>query len=111
MAKPLEPIRESGSAFSLVCELSDEQSERLGVTRDAERPGIHRFEPHVANQLRSNLLALRVVAAVHQAGSRGSATGREDVEQHLARNRPKSADDSRLGDLLGKLRSEERRVG
>src|SRR6059036_2100293 len=103
MAKPLEPIRESRPAFSLVRELSDEQSERLGATRDAERPGIHRIESRVADQLRSNLLAPRVVAAGHQARSRGAATGREDVEQLLARHRPKSADDPCLGDLLGKL--------
>src|SRR6266550_4723846 len=56
MAKPLEPIRESRPAFSLVRELSDEQSERLGVTRDAERPGIYRIESRVADQLSSNLL-------------------------------------------------------
>src|SRR6266576_5053399 len=108
--EPFEPVRQPRPSGLLVRELSDEQSERLGVARDPQRASVHRFEPHVANQLRSNLLALRVVAAVHQAGSPGSATRREDVEQHLARHRPKSADDPRLGDLPGKLLRARRRV-
>lgn len=42
--KLLEPVRQFGPARSLVRELSDKQRERLGVSGDPQRAGIHWIE-------------------------------------------------------------------
>src|SRR5205823_14620914 len=86
LPEPLEPVRELRPCISLVCELRDEQRERLGVTGDPQGSGVDGIEPHVADQLGGNLLAARVVTAVDEAGSPGLAPCLEHPEQYLARH-------------------------
>src|SRR5204863_3590106 len=69
LPEPLEAVRELRTFVTLVRELGDEQRERLGVTSDPQRPRVHGIEPDVADQLSGNLLAPRLVPAVHEAGS------------------------------------------
>src|SRR5207237_10251127 len=93
----LESVRQLRALVSLVCQLGDQQRERLGVTRDPQWSGVHRIEPDVTNQRCGNLLALRIVPTVHEAWFRGFAPSREEAEQHFARHRGELGDDAGLG--------------
>src|ERR1700716_3077554 len=84
LLEPLKAIREGRSAFSFVRELPDEQREWLGVSRDAKRTGIDGLAPDVAHQLSGHSFGLRVVAAVHEAGSVAAASAFKHAEQYLA---------------------------
>src|SRR6266496_3763313 len=100
LLEPLEPIRQRWSAITLVRELPNEQREWLGVPRDAKWTSIDRLEPDVADQSSGDVFRLRVVAAVHDAGSSAASTAFKHTEQHLARHRVECGDDARLRDLL-----------
>src|SRR5438477_292647 len=85
---------------AVVREPGDEHRERLGIAGDPQRPGVHRIEPHVANQAGGRFLAAPVIAAVHEARPRRLAPGFIDVEEHFARDGPESRHDAGLGDPL-----------
>src|SRR2546425_10793646 len=84
LAEPLEPVRQFRAPFSLVCQLGDEQRERLGVAGHFEGTGVHRIETHVADQLGGHALSAPVIPAVHEAWSGGVALGLEHAEEHFA---------------------------
>src|SRR5438132_13641979 len=107
----LESVRQLRALVSLVCQLGDQQRERLGVTRDPQWSGVHRIEPDVANQRSGNFLALRIVPAVHKAGFCGVASTFENVIQHLARHRAESRHDASLWNLLCKVLRTRSGVG
>ena len=48
--QPLEPVCQFRAVCSLIGELAHEQRERLGVTGDPQRSGVHRIEADVADQ-------------------------------------------------------------
>src|SRR2546421_11009587 len=108
--KSLEPVGQLRAAISLVCQLGDQECERLGVTRDPQWSGVHRIEPDVMNQLSGNFLALRFVPTVHETWFPGFAPSREHAEQYLAWHRAESRDHAGLGNLLGKLLRARRGV-
>src|SRR5437667_8986948 len=85
LPKPLEPVRQLWPPLSFVCEPRNQQRERLGVTGDPQRSGVHGVEPHVADQLSRDLLAPGFVPAIEEARPRDFTAGREDVEPHFAR--------------------------
>src|SRR5437016_12408798 len=109
--KSLEPVRQLRALVSLVCQLGDQERERLGITRDPQWSGVHRIETDVMNQLSGNFLALRFVPTVHETWFPGFAPSREHAEQYLAGHRAESRDHAGLGNLLRKLLRARRRVG
>jgi hypothetical protein len=51
MLRPdLEPVRELRASRALVCELADEQRERLGVSGDPQRARVDRVKSRVVDQ-------------------------------------------------------------
>src|SRR5438105_3982723 len=108
--KSLEPVRQLRALVSVVCQLGDQERERLGITRDPQWSGIHRIETDVMNQLSGNFLALRFVPTVYEAGFFGFAPSREHAEQYLAWHRAESRDHAGLGNLLAKLLRARRGV-
>src|SRR5205823_3012050 len=108
--KSLEPVRQLRALVALVCQLGDQECERLGVTRDPQWSGVHRIETDVMNQLSGNFLALRFVPTEYEAGFPGFAPSREHAEQYLAWHRAESRDHAGLGNLLRKLLRARRSV-
>src|SRR5579871_5750201 len=86
LREPFEPVRQFRPLISLIRQLGDEQREGLGVAGDPQGTSVHRIEPHVANQRRGDLLALRIISAINEAGPDGFAAGLEDAQKHLARH-------------------------
>jgi hypothetical protein len=60
--EPFGPVRQLPAPFRLVRQLRGGQRERLGVPGDSEGPGVHRIEPHVADQASGHTFANLVVA-------------------------------------------------
>jgi hypothetical protein len=73
MLRPdLEPVRELRASRALVCELADEQRERLGVSGDPQRARVDRVKSRVVDQPGGQVAGL----AEHIAAARFEATDR-----------------------------------
>ena len=79
--EPFETVDYLRALLGLVRELTHEERERLQVSRDSQRPSVHRIETHVADKRRRNFFRTLVLTAVNQARSVGLAPGLEDAEQ------------------------------
>src|SRR4051794_40195708 len=97
--EPLEPVPELWALAAFVGELSDEQRKRLRVTGRLQGADIHRIETHIANELRGNFLAPRIVAAIHKARLAGIPPRFVNVEEHFARYGIECTHDASLGCL------------
>jgi hypothetical protein len=69
LPKAFEPIRQLRAAFALVCELADEQGERLGVSSDLQGASVYCIESCVMDELGSDIFGSSVVATIHQASA------------------------------------------
>ena len=56
-----ETISELRTAAAFIGELRHEEGKRLGVTCNAQRPGVHRIEPNIAYQPGRELFSLLIV--------------------------------------------------
>jgi hypothetical protein len=83
-----------------VRELTHEQPEGLRVAGDPQGFGVHGIEAHVADEPGGNLLAARIVPAVHETWTIGLAPSLVDAEKHFARDGVERTNDVRLRYLL-----------
>ena len=80
-----EPVRQFRPSVTLVRELSHQETQRLNVPRDSQRPGVHWIETGVPDQSGRDVFRAVVVPAVDQAWSLAA-----DRRVPLASNTPNS---------------------